>query len=1073
MPDAPITAPPPIRRNAAKRLTLIACAVISAILLIVVLMNLDDPSRQTEQADLPSDVPELLPGPMDPPAAGSPDVRFQGNTWIQVADASGSLAQQYRFEGMEPNPDGTYTMQSPEAQFFLSGGRVLEFSGIEAVVRAPNQALESGAVEGDVIIRLFEPAQGNRAVDPARDQPAVLVRTTRASFHNTTGIVRCAGEVSVHTNRAELSGRDLRIHINEAEGIAEWLSMPGEVQVRLAGSAVASSPAAATHEPAARRRTEPSADPGEATFYRLTFTGDVRIRQQVEDVQRLVRGEELLVIFSTAGGGLDEIVTLAPHEGAMAHRPRRSVHAALHGSVFTVGQDAPASVARNAADDDIIITCTDGMNMRPLRGIEWVPDDPRETVLELHGTPVTLDDPATGTRATCPLLRYEAVADRLELAGNDAMPVQVESPQLTATGLLAWYQPRAGRGGFEGAGTLYPQVETPDPGIDEGATNPPVSPPIEELRITWQQGVELAFAENVEGTETGRLKSAIFRGDVDVTSEALNFGAEEMIVGFDTEAETESQIRSIDANGHVAVRSLDPKSPGRLRSSNLSVEFLTTAGRAAPHTMIAFGHVEAADESQTIWAERIEVTFVEPDSDAPVVEEVTTGAAAIMESEVQEASPATLTDRLGGAEIASFIATEQVQVLLSDRGTRVFADRLEGDGQTREIVLTGENVRIFDGRHVFDRGRRLILSEVEQLGRVEGPGQFRLFDRPIIAPEQKDRLPSPPAVEASLAPSVRVRWSDAMNFDGAANESAGALTFDGAVDALVHQSELEEQRMSGGHLALDFQREEGIDPSAVAPSDEETPPTDVNDDRRIVRLVARGDAKLENTTWEQPDHSDEPRVFYVAGEHVEFDDRSEEARVLGAGTLLIHDPRAEEAAVSETGADANTDPPPEQRGGVALSGRGTTSLAWTDGLHLAPTLDGFFNLEVKGNIEMRHRAPDETIATLTCHLLEARMQRAQREEPGTEPADTIDFGGHADLERIQASGDVLVRTEQREINCHVFDYKPRLGVAEVLAAPGRRATVRRRGEAAAARFERAVWDLTRDRFTVTGVSGGG
>ena len=48
-------------------------------------------------------------------------------------------------------------------------------------------------------------------------------------------------------------------------------------------------------------------------------------------------------------------------------------------------------------------------------------------------------------------------------------------------------------------------------------------------------------------------------------------------------------------------------------------------------------------------------------------------------------------------------------------------------------------------------------------------------------------------------------------------------------------------------------------------------------DRVISRIVARDHAKLESRTWETDDHEGKPRVLYVAGDHVAYDDRRVEA----------------------------------------------------------------------------------------------------------------------------------------------------------------------------------------------------
>ena len=115
----PTADPRPPRPDRRRRLVVIAASVICAVLLLVVVLNIEDRVPDTAPPD--DQVTELLPPPGVVPDIGAdplatPELDVGGGGWIQVADDDGRLAQQYRFYQMDPNPDGSFTMENPEAE---------------------------------------------------------------------------------------------------------------------------------------------------------------------------------------------------------------------------------------------------------------------------------------------------------------------------------------------------------------------------------------------------------------------------------------------------------------------------------------------------------------------------------------------------------------------------------------------------------------------------------------------------------------------------------------------------------------------------------------------------------------------------------------------------------------------------------------------------------------------------------------------------------------------------------------------------------------------------------------------
>ena len=82
---------------------------------------------------------------------------------------------------------------------------------IAGTMRVPNQAIESGRLEGDVEIRIYEPSVDG--VDaPLEDRaPAVTIEAESAVYDAAAGEIHSPRAVRVTTSEATFAGEDLRI----------------------------------------------------------------------------------------------------------------------------------------------------------------------------------------------------------------------------------------------------------------------------------------------------------------------------------------------------------------------------------------------------------------------------------------------------------------------------------------------------------------------------------------------------------------------------------------------------------------------------------------------------------------------------------------------------------------------------------------------------------------------------------------------------------------------------------------------------------------------------------------------
>jgi hypothetical protein len=419
------------------------------------------------------------------------------------------------------------------------------------------------------------------------------------------------------------------------------------------------------------------------------------------------------------------------------------------------------------------------------------------------------------------------------------------------------------------------------------------------------------------------------------------------------------------------------------------------------------GEVTATDADRTMWSDGLDVAFTR--ATAP-----------------------------SGADVEQVTAAGNIQILLAN-GARVFADRLDGDPTAESVELTGANLAIAHEQWLIDEGRKLTLDQQTETADWEGPGVARRFRTPMEV--SGDRRIAPPVITAE--PEARLRWRGSMRYDQAYGDGAGAIDLHGGVTAVSEPSPLERSTFQAQDVTVALAAgDDAADESGVA--------------GRLGRIIARGDAQLERRAWATEDRTDEPRIFFLAGPHLEFDDQTGEGVVEGAGELLMRDLRE---------SDDETDTPSR------LGARGTTAFRWQRSLQLTRREGTLYDITMLDGIEMRHLSPDAQTATLTCGRIEATIDRAGETEQASPASDPL--SGAVELHRLRAEGSVFLHTSQRDVDCDVFDYDVKAGVAEMSAFPGRFVTIMTVGAPQPVRVQRATWDLKRDEVTVLRGTGGG
>ncbi len=469
----------------------------------------------------------------------------------------------------------------------------------------------------------------------------------------------------------------------------------------------------------------------------------------------------------------------------------------------------------------------------------------------------------------------------------------------------------------------------------------------------------------------------------------------------------EIELRAATFRGDVVARA----ETGELTAGRVRVGMERDPGGVTrPSEVEASGNVSASDRRFVLWSDSLRATFQTLEAEA-------TGPGAAQAGEYQ---------------LDHAIAEGDAQVLLPG-GARAFGERLTASGGGRHVELTGSDVALASRQMLIEHGHRVLVDKQDRSVEWEGPGQARLYLEPP-ALENAGRI----ARSALDRPArATVSWRGSMTYD----EGSATARAIGGVSAVEEHSPLERTTVDAPEMVVHLV--EGQSPSGAETGDAH---------RAVQRIEAIGGAKLEQRSWLRPDRGDEPRIFYLASERLEYDEQTGNALVPGPGEMLIQDPR-----------------PPERA--TLLGSRGTTSFRWVTRLTMTRregSLDEYDILMLDG-IEMRHRATDGGAVTLACNRVEAfvDLSRGAAAAPASPPA-----GGQA-LRRLRARDEVFLRTPERDIECGMLDYDAAARVMDLLAAPGGAVTVTTRATAQQVRFERAGWDLATDTVRAVSVSGGG
>ncbi|MCH2136435.1 MAG: hypothetical protein MK101_07625 [Phycisphaerales bacterium] len=1006
-------------RTAMTRLTsLVLLAAIASCGLVAVVWFLEGTDAKTSSTP---QGPEIAP----PSATEAPPVEDLGDPnlnvelaqggWVQIAGDDGALAQQYRFDHLDPDPeslgDHWLRMQQPQVQLFMTGGRLVTLTGQTLEAYAPKRALERGTLEGQVVIRLYEQPESG-SLDIATTTPAMTVRTGKASFDNLAGRIECPGEITAVSATERMSGADLLVLLNDRDDRIEFLRlarvdwiMLRERSLQRAGHAPARRHvefasrrfASVTSANQAQRPSGPSGD-ADAQFYRLRMTEQIRIEQEDQAGRRLAVGDTLDLVFSMSGQSA--LSNPEPPAAAVAAGPLPWALSAL-----VIGsQDAPLP-----RPGEIVVTCDGPLTMVPLPEGTQRPTDAAASRLELTGSPVRLLDTSDRIGGVCDRLEYRSSTQRVDLRSDSGGDVTLVTDDVWLRSKdRLWVEMDTGLAGSgPTAGSALMMASSPLSAalIDEDAAmiDPNAPDQIEQdLSIEWTDGVSVRF-------EPGGASGA-------------------------------GQMKLVQFNGDVQVRSPD----GEIDADLLEMRFVPDAdGKARPERFIARGSIRAHNEDQTLWADTLVATLEAAEQPDQAASE-----------ETAEASD----DLMANARVRDFDAQGNVQVLLAD-GARAFADTLVGDARQERVVLKGENIVVARADLLIEHGTEVTIERRDGRATWPGGGLARLLSRSIDV-TQNHRISRPdvpaPTPKVPRVVSMRATWNESLTYDGAFADGAGALDLLGDVQVVSQPKPTERSSLGGASLRLEFASI--TDGAEATGSDRDA---QVNTDlfggegRVLSTLLATGKARLERRRWETDARRSTPEIVYIGGDRVLWDDLNTRAQVRGEGDFVTRRP-----------AWATT------QGDGPFRGPGTARFTWANELNMVRRDDERHDIVMRGMVEGQWKGATEPtdIATLAADAVTAvtaRASNADEASPATAISDSLDFNSQATIERVTAKGRVFLATPMRRADADALVYSTRTGIARLEGTHAHPVAILTEGAPLPVRAVAMTWNMDPAIDTIT------
>jgi lipopolysaccharide export system protein LptA len=928
----------------------------------------------------------------DSNAQGSGLLRAGSGAWVKQYDREGQLYYQFKSAYYDPQPDGTVKVTSPLIQFFLSNHQVLQIEGSDGVIRfapgadkniAPNSPTDpprNGNLR-NVKVKLFASADQVNSGDPD-----MTMTMTNAEFDNDTyrlftqeytdanGKVIHADDVPVTVRSRDYSfrGSGLVMYWNDVDHRLKSLEV-----ARGTDLAITNVGGITGDRPAGPAPSE-EANPGPAPQAAATAPPPTTSASPPEAPERYTASffDNVRVVESQDAIKADrmDVDFVSRGQGsAPTVVPSAPAPPATQPVVHSVA--APPSPTSRPATEIIHVYWTGRMRMVPTDLATAPPLPDGKAIIHLTGSPVSVHqlgaDGKQSVVVRCNDLQYRTADSGARLRGNVVMEqTNAQGVVSTVMGEDLDFSHATQLATFTGPG----QTRFPDP-----------SDPKNILKSQWSTGATVQLYDT--GREQMQISSADLEGDVDVNDEprfrlTARRNVTLQFAGGDSAQSSSSgspPLTQIAANGNVRCVVHEANQKDRLISGQ-HLELLRDAGpdgKFYAKTLLCDGDVHAQQEDQSLSCQNLRVDLL------PTTR-TSTGN--------DDLSSEVALDRL--------VATTDVNVTGKD-GSSVSADDLDvqmiDDHPHVKLQGSADEPAVVRNKTSRMTGNVIELSPHDQTASVDGPGTFDGTEQPT----DPNQTPRP----------LKLTWQNGASLDGNANH----VEILGGVSAITQEADGTEDSANCDRIVGTL-----VD---VAPS---TQPVNRKSDgdalaagsdfmrNKQLKLLSlqtdQGSAKKrsEVRSYLADSGGNLLHQFDLLAQTIDYDVATRRLSVAGPGDILA----VENSSTTR----------PAQGSASVLGGQGSTAIDWKKRFIYD---DANHSAVIEGDITVVHQdsAKSQSLRLDRADIVQAEFAPAVGQQPSASPK----------LQRVTATGPILIRTTDKTVDCGELDFD---AVTQVLTCLG-------------------------------------
>jgi lipopolysaccharide export system protein LptA len=996
-----------------KSIGLIAAGALALIFtgIILISMLFATPAPTNDQDDAFPDPDEIL---------NIEQTQTGGSMLVTMVDQNDPtrVSSTLRAERFEPIGEGRRRLDQPESWIFLKDGRAVRVNADTATMLMPdpNQAPESGTLEGNIVIRTYDttPAQGAPAPDD--QEPTLVARFDEPlEFERRYLRMRSPGRFSIESDRVDVSGTDLTIILNNLKDRIELIDVMQGDQIVIHTDTL-NEPAIAEVTPdQPSRGTQTDSQRTPATGGETNTTPEVTATAPIptpeiqhyrialdEDIHAELAGSgqvfaDSLELWTTLVDGRipDNAVRqiALAQETPTASKDTSSPETRAPSTPTTQASSTPSGAsipsATGTQGDDLIINWTGPMRVRPID--DDLPPQLEKDRLALRldsaeNSGISMNAPERGFTGQAKQLTYFATRGIADLKGEQT-ELGIVKLEVEDTGTLF-------------AESLNANLATGQISmLQRGSITTLNADPKQVASVRWKDRASIKFAIDEDGTLTQRLENARFEGAAIAEQAGNSLGA------------------------RVINTELDPELP--------PVAALT-------RVVLEDGVIASADK-QTLTGKEVLIDF-EPDADPqspPHPTRVSSIGSSMGRTPDQmlraDEMHADLVRDISGKTLISNARAAGNVVYRDSSRTTASADELLGDGINEIITLKGDEAEVtkagstITGPHINLRAKR---RSVEVIGEGTFAHDIALSETPGATPGLKGQ--------------VNARWSQSMLFE----DTLGTVECKGDVRVISTPDALTRDTLKADRVTINMTPMPTNDPVANQQSPE----------RQLISARASGRAQpgqapvpasIETRTYAADNPELAIGVLYLEGAQILADNEQQTLTVPGAGTLLILDRQGDEDQV-----EPESDRP--------LDGSGLSRFTWESRMVLDRAAgEGTFT----GSVAVDHKSLNsDARATLNTDSLVAYFETGQSEDPASEAS------GTNTLRSAIAEGSVRFIYANSELLSDRAEYDAIADSLFASALDNSRVTLYRNDGSPPTAARTIFWDLANDQLRINAPS---